>query len=183
MSPLIPPVSSSDHMLGDPSAPVILVEYGDYECPYCGEAYPVIKALERHFGKRMSFVFRNFPLNQSHPYAEHAAEAAEAAGAEGQFWPMHDVIYEHQSALDDAHLVRYAEGIGVPRAVIVSALTDHTHASRVRQDFLSGVRSGVNGTPSFFINGQKYEGGYDLASLREAVEEELATVSDQRPHV
>jgi len=173
MSPLTPPVSSHDHIHGDASAAVTLVEYGDYECPYCGKAHPLVKALQRHFGKRMRFVFRNFPLTQVHQHAEHAAEAAEAAEAAGQFWPMHDVIFEHQAALDDSDLVRYAEGLGLPGAVIVDALAGQKHASRIRQDFLSGVRSGVNGTPSFFINGQKYEGEYDLASMTEAIEAEM----------
>jgi protein-disulfide isomerase len=173
MSPLIPAVSSHDHSQGDPSAPVTLVEYGDYECPYCGAAHPIIKALQRHFGDRLRFVFRNFPLTQAHPRAEPAAEAAEAAGAQGKFWPMHDAIYTHQTALDDEHLVKYAEGAGVDPSVVIDALARHNHAARIRQDFMSGVRSGVNGTPSFFINGQKYEGNYDLASLTEAIDEEI----------
>jgi protein-disulfide isomerase len=177
MSPLTPPVSNQDHVHGEASAPVTLVEYGDYECPYCGKAHPVVKALERHFGKRLRFVFRNFPLTQAHPHAEHAAEAAEAAGEAGKFWPMHDVIFEHQTALEDADLVRYAESVGVPGATITDALAHHAHAARIRQDFLSGVRSGVNGTPSFFINGQKYEGNYDVPSLTEAIEQQMTAAS------
>jgi protein-disulfide isomerase len=171
MSSLRPPVSERDHLAGDPAAPVVLVEYGDYECPYCGAAYPVVKRLQRHFGERMCFVFRNFPLTESHPHAEHAAEAAEAAGAAGRFWEMHDAIFEHQSALDDPHLVRYGEGIGVSGSVIEEALETERFAAHIRQDFLSGVRSGVNGTPTFFINGQRYDGDYDVTSLTSALED------------
>ncbi len=184
MSPLRPPVSSRDHLDGDPSAPIVLVEYGDYECPYCGAAYPVVKALQQEFRGRLCFVFRNFPLTEAHPHAEHAAEAAEAAGAAGRFWEMHDAIYEHQNALDDHHLVRYAEAIGVSGSVIEQALETERFAAHIRQDFLGGVRSGVNGTPSFFINGQKYDGQYDLASLAAAAKAaekvELQTV-ESRP--
>lgn len=170
MSPLRPPVSSRDHLDGDPSAPIVLVEYGDYECPYCGAAYPVVKALQKQFRGRMCFVFRNFPLTEAHPHAEHAAEAAEAAGEAGRFWEMHDAIFEHQNALDDKHLVRYAEAIGVSGSVIAQTLETERFAAHIRQDFLGGVRSGVNGTPSFFINGEKYDGQYDLASLAAAAQ-------------
>lgn len=179
MSPLRPPVSSRDHVDGDPSAPIVLVEYGDYECPHCGTAYPVIKALQRQFHGRMCFVFRNFPLTQAHPHAEHAAEAAEAAASVGQFWAMHDAIFEHQNALDDSHLVRYAESIGVNGSVIESALATERFASHIRQDFLGGVRSGVNGTPTYFINGQIYDGEYDLTSLAAALEDELAAATSR----
>ena len=174
MSPLVTPVSSDDHAQGEASAPVTLVEYGDYECPYCGEAYPVVKALQRHFGKRLRFVYRNFPLTQAHPHAEPAAEVAEAAAAQGQFWAMHDAIFEHQSALDQSDLLRYAEEAGLDVDAIAEALAAHTYASRVRRDFLGGVRSGVNGTPSFFINGDKYEGDYNVPSMTAAIEQELA---------
>ena len=122
---LAPPVSSHDHMQGEPTAPVVLVEYGDYECPYCGAAYPVIKALQGHFRKRLAFVFRNFPLTKAHAHAEHAAEAAEAADSVGKFWLMHDKIYTHQPALDDIRLVRYGQAVGVPAEVITDALTEH----------------------------------------------------------
>src|SRR5262249_40759922 len=104
---LTQPVSERDHIQGPDSAPVTLVEYGDYECPYCGQAYPIVKEVQQRLGDRLRFVFRNFPLTNAHPHAEHAAEAAEAAGAQGQFWEMHDSLYEHQSALDDAHLEEY----------------------------------------------------------------------------
>lgn len=173
MSPLRSPVSDQDHVRGELSAPVILVEYGDFECPYCAEAYRVVKALERHFGNRLCVVFRHFPLTQSHPHAEHAAEAAEAAASEGRFWPMHDALFEHHAALDDADIIGYAESVGVSGHTIVEAWETRRFASRIRQDFLGGVRSGVNGTPSFFINAAKYEGQYDVPSMTEAIEGEL----------
>src|SRR6476646_7201477 len=107
------PVSERDHIQGPADAPVTLVEYGDYECPHCGRAYPVVKAIQRHFGRRLRFVFRNFPLAEAHPHAAHAAEAAEAAAAQGRFWEMHDSLFEHQQALDDRHLVEYAGALGL----------------------------------------------------------------------
>jgi protein-disulfide isomerase len=177
MSPLIPPVSERDHVQGAETARVTLVEYGDYECPHCGAAHPVIKKLERHFRDRMRFVFRNFPLTQVHEHAEPAAEAAEAAAVDGKFWPMHDTIFEHQRALDDDDLVRYAERLGVPAEDVVEALERHKFAARISEDFMSGVRSGVNGTPTFFINGARYEGDYDLESLSEAIGDVLAGAS------
>ena len=176
MSPLVPPVTEDDHAQGEASAPVTLVEYGDYECPYCGEAYSVVKALQHHFRKRLRFVYRNFPLTQAHPHAEQAAEAAEAAGAAGQYWAMHDAIFEHQSALEESDLLHYAGHAGLEGNAIAAALAAHTYAPRVRRDFLSGVRSGVNGTPSFFINGEKYDGEYDVPSMTDAIEQELAAI-------
>jgi len=170
---LTPPVSARDHASGPATAPVTLVEYGDFECPYCGAAYPVVKEVQRHFRSRLRFVFRHFPLSQMHPHAEHAAEAAEAAGAAGKFWQMHDALYEHQRALADHDLVRYAVSVGVDPAVATEALIAHTYQERVKSDFMSGVRSGVNGTPSFFINGEKYEGSYDTDALTEAIDEAL----------
>ena len=110
---LTQPVSERDHVQGPPTAPVTLVEYGDYECPYCGAAYPIVKEVKRRLGDRLRFVFRNFPLGNMHPHAEHAAEAAEAAAAQGKFWEMHDELYEHQRALDDAQLEGYAGAVGL----------------------------------------------------------------------
>lgn len=163
---LVPPVSTDDHIQGPPDAPVILVEYGDYECPYCGMAYPIVKAAQRALGDQMGFVFRNFPLNESHPHAEHAAESAEAIGAlkgAAPFWSMHDTLYENQDALLDHDLVRYASKNGVDRATLIQALENGTYRPRVRNDFRSGVKSGVNGTPTFFINGQRYDGSWNRA--------------------
>jgi protein-disulfide isomerase len=169
MSALAVPVGAGDHVRGPADAPVTLVEYGDYQCPYCGEGYPVVRALERHFGRGLRFVFRNFPLTQMHPHAQHAAEVAEAAGAQGKFWELHDLLYTHQDALADADLVDYAEAAGADAAAVQQALTAHTFAPRVREDFRGGVKSGVNGTPSFFINGARYDRAHDLASLTEAI--------------
>jgi protein-disulfide isomerase len=178
VSPLRSAVSDQDHVRGDPSAPVVLVEYGDFECPHCAKAYAVVKALEGRFRDRLCVVYRHFPLTQAHPHAEHAAEAAEGAGSQGRFWPMHDALYDHHEALDDADLVAYAEGVGVSADVITDAWLTRRYAARIRQDFLGGIRSGVNGTPSFFINGAKYEGDYDVPSMSEAIEGESVAQSE-----
>ena len=167
---LTPLVSQRDHQQGPETAPVTLVEYGDYECPYCGEAYPIVKEIQRRLGNRLRFVFRNFPLTQSHPHAEHAAEAAEAAAVQGKFWEMHDSLFEHQRALDDAHLVQYAIVLNLDKERFVREMTEHVHTNRVREDFLSGVRSGVNGTPTFFINGVRHDDSYALETLLAAIE-------------
>jgi protein-disulfide isomerase len=158
-------------MQGPPDAPVTLVEYGDYECPYCGEAYPVVKALQERLGDQMCFVFRNFPLTQVHPHAEEAAEAAEAAGAQGKFWEMHDLLYENQDALEPEDLVQYARALKLDLPRFVLEMREHVYVERVREDFRSGVRSGVNGTPTFFINGARHNGPFDLGSLLAAIEE------------
>jgi protein-disulfide isomerase len=164
------PVGERDHVQGPATAPVTLVEYGDYECPYCGEAYPIVKVVQRRLGDRLRFVFRNFPLAELHPHAQQAAEAAEAAGAQGQFWPMHDVLFEHQRALDGAHLRRYAAELGLDEGRFDRELSGHTYAGRVREDLLSGARSGVNGTPTFFLNGRRHDASYDLETLLAALE-------------
>ena len=155
MSRLTPPAGARDHAQGPADAPVTLVEYGDYECPHCGTVYPIVKALQHRFGHRLRFIFRNFPLSQVHLHAAHAAEAAEAAAHAGKFWEMHDAIFEHQDAMTDRDLAEYGAQAGLDRAVIADALAAHTYTARVREDFMSGVRSGVNGTPAFFINGQR----------------------------
>ena len=157
---LIPPVGPADHAAGPDGAPVTLVEYGDYECPHCGMAYPILKGVQRRLGKQLRFVFRNFPLKEAHPHAYHAAEAAEAAAVQGAFWQMHDVIFEHQHALEDEDLVSYARALGLDADRVARELADGTHTPRVRADFRSGVRSGVNGTPTFFVNGERYEGAW-----------------------
>jgi protein-disulfide isomerase len=174
---LEPPISARDHAAGPESAPVTLVEYGDYECPHCGRAYPIVKALQERLGDRLRFVFRNFPITSSHPHAEHAAEAAEAAATQGPFWEMHDALFEHQRALDDSHLLQYAVTIGLEPSRFERDLTSHKFAHRVREDFMSGVHSGVNGTPTFFINGERYDDSWDFDSLLEAVESARRTHS------
>ena len=171
---LILPVSEErDHIKGRPDAPVTLVEYGDYQCPYCGAAHPIVQEVLERMGDQVRFVFRNFPLTTSHARAQPAAEAAEAAAAQGRFWPMHDLLLENQKQLDDADLHEYARRVGLDVDGFARQLAEHTHGPRVREDFMTGVRSGVNGTPTFFINGIRHDGAYDvpalLAALRSAV--------------
>jgi protein-disulfide isomerase len=164
---LRPPVGPTDHAQGPSDAPVTLVEYGDYQCPYCGQAYQILESVLPRLGDRLRFVFRNFPLAEAHPYATHAAQAAEgtaAQGGEGKFWAMHDALYEHQQdsedALDDAHLIAYAREVGVDADAVTRDLASGAFEQRVRTDFMSGVRSGVNGTPTFFINGVRFDGDW-----------------------
>ena len=163
MSPLIIPPSERDHVQGSLDAPVILLEYGDYECPHCGRAHPILKQVIRALGDQLGFVFRNFPLSQIHPHAEKAAEAAEAADTFGgleKFWEMHDVLFENQEALGDEDLMVLAHEIGLDEKKVARALVTGEFAPRVREDFIGGVRSGVNGTPTFFINGERYDGDW-----------------------
>ncbi len=173
---LTPPVSASDHAAGPDDAPVTLVEYGDYECPYCGMAHPIVKRAQRELGNRLRFVFRNFPLAESHPHARLAAQAAEAAAAQGKFWEMHDMLFEHQDALEAEDILGYAKSLGLDTAQFARDLEAGTYAKRVRDDFRSGVRSGVNGTPTFFVNGNRYDGSWAneeafIRALREAVQQ------------
>jgi protein-disulfide isomerase len=170
-SKLFLPVSERDHIRGPASAPVTLVEYGDYECPYCGLANPIVDEIRQELGDGLRFVFRNFPLSEVHPYSEHAAEIAEAAGMHHKFWDMHDMLYAHQDALDDQHLAEYLALLGVPTPEANLALAKHAYLGRVREDFMSGVRSGVNGTPTFFINGLRHDGSYERNELLAAIAE------------
>ena len=163
-----------DHVQGPADAAVTLVEYGDYECPYCGAAYPIIKEVQTRMGRRLRFVFRNFPITTSHPHAEQAAEAAEAAASQGRFWQMHDILFENQKRLRDQDLSAYAEKLGLDVELFDKDLAEHVHAARVREDFMSGVRSGVNGTPTFYINGARYDGSYELETLLAALERAAA---------
>jgi protein-disulfide isomerase len=170
-SALTLPVSEDrDHIQGPPEAAVTLVEYGDYECPYCGAAYPIIKEVQERMGERLRFVFRNFPITTSHTHAEQAAEAAEAAAAQGRFWEMHDLLYENQQHLGGEDLRAYAEQLGLEVEPFDRELAEHVHADRVHEDFMSGVRSGVNGTPTFYINGLRYDDSYELDTLLAALE-------------
>lgn len=171
-SKLIPPVGKRDHATGPPDAPLTLVEYGDYQCPHCGAAYPIVEEIIDRLGDRLRFAYRHFPLSQIHPYAEPAAEAAEAAGAQGRFWEMHDLLFRNQQTLeDDRHFLLFAEQLGLDVERFSSELLQHAHHGRVREDFLSGVKSGVNGTPTFFINGVRYDGPWQtlLEELTERV--------------
>ncbi len=166
----LPVTQDRDHIQGSADARVTLVEYGDYECPYCGEAYPIVKDIQERMGERLRFVFRNFPITTSHPHAEQAAEAAEAAGEQGRFWEMHDHLYENQRHLQDGDLRSYAEMLDLDLELFDKELSEHVHAERVYEDFMSGVRSGVNGTPTFFINGLRHDDSYGAETLLPALE-------------
>ncbi|MFZ5918911.1 MAG: Na+/H+ antiporter NhaA [Chloroflexota bacterium] len=170
---LKPPVSQRDHFQGPAGAPVTLVEYGDYECPHCRQVAPIIEQVQARFGDRLRYVFRHLPLTTSHPNAQLAAEAAEAAGAQGKFWEMHDRLLEHTGPLTRQQLVHLARKLELDLARFERELDEHTHADRVREDFLSGVRSGANGTPTFFLNGVRYDGAWDLDSLIAEIEKPL----------
>jgi protein-disulfide isomerase len=170
-----PVTENRDHIQGPADAAVTLVEYGDYECPYCGAAYPIIKEVQARMGERLRFVFRNFPISTTHPHAEQAAEAAEAAAAQGRFWEMHDMLYENQRRLRDQDLRDYAETLGLDVERFATDLADHTHAERVHEDFMSGVRSGVNGTPTFYVNGARHDDSYDTETLLAALERAAAS--------
>lgn len=166
-------VSGQDHAQGPEKAPLTLVEYGDYECGYCGEAYSVVKAAQQALGAKLRFVFRNFPLADAHPHAQAAALAAEAAGRQDQFWPMHDALYEHQGQLDASHVAGYAKALGLNVERFQADLADKAVAGRVAADLESGARSGVNGTPSFFVNGQRYDGDWQGPALLHYLQSQL----------
>jgi len=168
--PLAVPVTDRDHALGPADAPVTLVEYGDYECPDCGNAYPEIKRLIGECGKRLRFVFRNFPQHSIHPRAGVAAMAAEAAAAQGKFWEMHDLLYEHQRELADLDMSSLALRAGVEIYRFDADLGSERFSKRVAADLESGQASGVTGTPTFFINGVRYVGEKDYESLKAAIE-------------
>ena len=166
----VPLSVNASHFLGSPSAPVTLVEYGDFECQYCGRAYPVVREIRESLGDRLRLVFRNFPLATIHPHAQNAAEAAEAAGSQRLFWQMHDALFEHQTRLSDRHLRLYASQSGLDMDRFNREMAAHAWAAAVGEHFLGGVRSGVNGTPTFFINGVRHAGLIDVLSLRRAIE-------------
>jgi len=167
------PLGPEDHTLGPPNATVTLLEYGDYECPFCAEAQPRIKQVRQLLGPGLLFAYRHFPLTQIHPHALDAAIAAEAAGAQGRFWEMHDALFTHQDHLAPRDLLVLAGGIGLDLEEFADDLTHRRFQDRVRRDFLSGVRSGVNGTPTFFINGVRHNGGWDLESLLDGIRSAL----------
>ena len=170
---LTPPVSERDHVKRSLEASVVLVEYGDYECPHCQEVYPILYELKERMGNRIAYVYRHFPISRQHPNALLAAEAAEAAAAQGKFWEMHHRLFTHQNELGFEDLLRHASAIGLDADLFRRELEEHTYTDRVREDFMSGVRSGVNGTPTFYINGTRYDGAWDFESLLEAIEKPL----------
>jgi protein-disulfide isomerase len=176
---LIVPVNiGSDHIRGSiNNAPITLVEYGDYECPYTGMAYPIVKEIMREFGDdKICFVFRNFPLNDIHPHAQHAAEAAEAAAAQDKFWQMHDYLFEHQKALDDGHLLEYGQKVGLKDIhKFKDDISTHIYDPLIEESLKCGIDSGVEETPTFFINGVRYEDSFDLKTFSGIIQKDLAT--------
>jgi protein-disulfide isomerase len=178
MSALTPPIGADDHVDGTPDAQITLVEYGDFQCPHCRKAAPTVQSLLQRSAGRLRFVWRHFPLTQIHEHALHAAEAAESAGAQGKFWEMHHHLFPRQSMLDDDYLVEYAQELGLDAERMARELAEDAWATRVRRDFRSGVKSGVNGTPTFFINGVRHDGAWDEETLLAALE---AAASVSRP--
>ena len=162
-------VGARDHVRGSADAPVTLVEYADFECPFCGRAFPELLRVLQDLGPRVRFVFRHFPISEQHPHAESAAEVAEAAAAQGKFWEMHDLLFRRQAALDDGHLLTYVRELGLDAVRVERELEREMHRARVRDDMESGLRSGVSGTPMFFINGRRHEEPGDARTLRAAL--------------
>jgi protein-disulfide isomerase len=174
----VPVNIGSDHIRGSiNNAPITLVEYGDYECPYTGMAYPVVKKIMKEFGDdKICFAFRNFPLSDIHPHAQLAAEAAEAAAAQDKFWQMHDYLFEHQKALDDDHLLEYAQKIGLKDIrKFKDDISRHIYIPLIEESLKGAIDSGVEGTPTFFINGARYEDSFDLKTFSETLQKYLAT--------
>lgn len=174
MTNLKVPVTDNDHVQGHAGAPLTLVEYGDYQCPYCGMAYLQVKRVQRHFGEKLRLVFRNFPLTESHPEAESAAETAEFAGAHQKFWEMHDRLYENQQTLGPELYLALVRELGLSQGELKQALEKDAHQERIRADFLGGVRSGVNGTPAFYINGARHDASFEYDVLVAALNAALA---------
>jgi protein-disulfide isomerase len=164
------PVGPDDHASGLADAKITLVEYGDYQCPYCGAAYPIVKQLQKALGDSLRLVFRNMPLSNMHPRAEDAAEAAEAVGEQGLFWPMHDLLYEHQDDLSERSILHYAKEAGADVTAVATSITSGAPHQRVQDDLQSGLRSGVNGTPTFFVNGARYDGSWQFEPFLEYLE-------------
>ena len=165
------PVSERDHSQGPATAAVTLVQYGDYECPYTRQSTSIVRAIQQQLGDKLRFVFRNFPLTEIHPHALHAAFAAEAAAAQGKFWQMHDYIFHHQHTLEDSDLEQFAEAVGLDMPQFARDMAERPYLSRIEEDLKSGIRSGVRGTPTFFINGVLYPGSWEQEALLAALEE------------
>lgn len=177
MSELRIPINEHDHLVGPTDAPVTLVEYGDYQCPHCQAAWAQVELILRHFERDLCYAYRHFPISTVHPLAKPAAETAEFAGAHGLFWEMHSTIYINGDQLSGAMLSNLASQLGLDVAELHDALGQRTYAPRVDADFLGGVRSGVNGTPCFFMNGKRHDGAYDATSLSGAIETAKSEVS------
>src|SRR5262245_39813912 len=170
MAELTPPVSAEDHVDGPDRAEFELVMYGDFQCPYCTAAYPILRRIRDRMAGRLLFVFRHFPLREIHPDAERAAEVAEAAGAQGAFWQMHDRMYESGGALSRGDLISYTAELGLDSERVDAELDSGTHRPRVQRDLDSGIASGVTGTPGFFVGGRLHGGSFDAQSLTAALE-------------
>ncbi len=170
MSQLKIPVTEKDHIQGLKSAPVTLVEYGDYECPYCGQAYIVVKRLQEKFGKQLRFVFRNLPLSDIHPHALAAANAAEFAAEQKKFWPMHDLLFENQADLSLRAILELGGALKVPQEALKAAIQKGAYDKKIKKELLGGIQSGVKGTPTFFINGLQHTGPFDFEYLAKAIE-------------
>src|SRR6266446_2981389 len=166
VSRLLLPIRPLDHIHGPEDAPFTLVEYGDYECPDCGRLYVILRDLQRDIASRLRIVFRHYTLSGIHHHAQQAAEAAEAAGAQGKFWEMHTLLFERQQALRTKDLIRYAEELTLDVEQFRNELKNETHSERVRADFLAGVQNGVYGTPGLFLNGVRSDNEWDKESLR-----------------
>jgi protein-disulfide isomerase len=175
------PVGERDHVQGPADAPVTLVEYGDYECPYCRAAVPIVQELQGLLGGQLQYVFRHFPLSELHPHAQHAAEAAEAAAAQGRFFEMHAALFEHQEALEDEQLVQYAVDLDLDADRIRTELAAHSHAGRVREDFESGLGSDARGTPTFYLDGVRYDGIVGVRQFLAAIQEAHPDVASASP--
>jgi protein-disulfide isomerase len=170
---LVVAVTASDHAIGTAHAPLTVVEYGDFECPNCKNAAPAVKILLENFGDRIRFVYRHFPLEQPHPHALAAAEAAEGAGAQGKFWEMHDLLFANQTHLKPKHLHGYAESLGLDMARYTAEMDDHVYLQRIREDVDGGKRSRVRGTPGFFVNGVIQDVSFGMHALFDAAEAAL----------
>ena len=177
MIDLTPAVNSTDHIYGNIHAPLELVEYGDYECPFCGRAYPIVKSIQEKLGPDMKFVFRNFPLRKIHPNAYPAAVATEAAALQGKFWEMHDIIFENQKTLEPENILFFANSLGLDIERFQKDILDESLFLKARKDFESGMRSGVNRTPTFFVNGKKFNGDWSENQLLQYLECELAWIA------
>jgi protein-disulfide isomerase len=177
MATLKTPINKSDHIRGPMTAAITLVEYGDYQCPHCGMAHPIVNQVQAYFRDSLRFVFRHFPLAEVHPLAGIAAESAEFAGAANLFWEMHDALFENQSVLSVPAIFMIAQTLRLPEVELRNALETGRYRNKVRSDFMGGVRSGVNGTPAFFINGVRHDGTYDFASLVSAIQFRVAADS------
>ena len=179
MSRLAPPILDQDHLRGPLGALVTLVEYGDFECPYCGQAHYVVEALQDELGPQLRLVYRHFPLARVHPHSEAAAQASEAAGAQGKFWEMHDTLFENQHALEEDDLLEYARSLELDLTEFEQAMRSGRFLPRVKDDLLSGDRMGMNGTPTFFINEAQYVGSFAFPEFYRAIRHAAAVKTDR----